>query len=202
MDPGRTPPESLGVPTMLMRIVSLLPAATEIVGALGMMDHLVGVSHECDYPEAALTKPRVTGCEIHGDRVSSSDIDQWVSRKLSQGEDLFTLDEAKLRELQPELILTQRLCDVCAPAYDSVTALAQALGSPKILNLEPHTLEEIFQNIQLVADTLEVSATGARLIQSLRARVRSVRQRVEDAGRIPRVAVIEWLDPVYCSGHW
>ena len=188
---------------MPMRIVSLLPAATEIVDALGMMDHLVGVSHECNYPESARMKPRVTGCEIHGDQVSSRDIDRWVSQKLSQGEDLFTLDEAKLRELQPDLILTQRLCDVCAPAYGSVMALAQTLDDPpKVLNLEPSSLEEIFQDIQRVADTLGVSATGERLIQSLRERVRSVQHRVEGTARSPRVAVIEWLDPVFCSGHW
>ncbi|HEY7424487.1 MAG TPA: cobalamin-binding protein [Gemmataceae bacterium] len=188
---------------MPMRIVSLLPAATEIVDALGMMDHVVGVSHECNYPESARMKPRVTGCEIHGDHVSSREIDQWVSRKLSRGEDLFTLDEAKLRELRPELILTQRLCDVCAPAYGSVAALARTLpGPPQVLNLEPNSLDDIFQNIQLVADTLGVSETGVRLIQSLRSRVTYVKHRVEDAVHVPRVAVIEWLDPVFCSGHW
>jgi iron complex transport system substrate-binding protein len=188
---------------MPMRIVSLLPAATEIVDALGMMDHLVGVSHECNYPESARSKPRVTGCEIHGAQLSSGEIDQWVSQKLSKGEDLFTLDEAKLRELRPDLILTQRLCDVCAPAYGSVTAMAETLDDPpKVLNLEPTSLEEIFQDIQRVADTLGISETGVWLIQSLRERVRSVQHRVEDAARIPRVAVIEWLDPVFCSGHW
>jgi iron complex transport system substrate-binding protein len=148
-------------------------------------------------------KPRVTGCEIHGDHVSSRDIDQWVSQKLSKGEDLFTLDEAKLRELRPDLILTQRLCDVCAPAYGSVMALAQTLpGPPTVLSLEPNTLDDIFQNIQLVADKLAVSETGARLIQSLCRRVTYVKQRVEDASHRPRVVVIEWLDPVFCSGHW
>jgi iron complex transport system substrate-binding protein len=186
-----------------MRIVSLIPAATEIVAALGMMDHLVGVSHECDEPESARTKPRVTGCELHGQEVSSGDIDRWVSQKLSQGEELFTLDEVKLRALEPDLILTQRLCDVCAPAYGSVSALAQTLaGPPRVLNLDPSTLEDILQDIQRVADALGVSATGARLIQSLRERIRCVQRRVQDVARLPRVAVIEWLDPIFCSGHW
>jgi iron complex transport system substrate-binding protein len=188
------------VPT---RIVSLLPAATEIVNGLGMMDQLVGVSHECNFPESARLKPRVTGCEIHGDHVPSRDIDQWVSQKLSKGEDLFTLNEAKLRELRPDLILTQRLCDVCAPAYGSVLALAQTLpGPPAVLNLEPNTLDDIFENIQAVADKLAVSERGAQLNHSLRSRVTYVKNRVEGASRRPRVAVIEWLDPVYCSGHW
>lgn len=120
---------------MLRRIVSLLPAATEIVGALGMMDDMVGVSHECNYPASAQTKPRITGCEITDDRFSSAEIDRWVSQKLSAGEDLFVLDETKLRELQPDLILTQRLCDVCAPAYGSVMALAETLPHrPTVLN--------------------------------------------------------------------
>src|ERR1700758_1984238 len=95
--------------SLMHRIVSLLPAATEIMGALGLMDQVVGVSHECDYPEEANHRPRVTGCEIHGDRFSSREIDEWVSGKLGQGEDLFTLDENKLRDLKPELILTQHL---------------------------------------------------------------------------------------------
>jgi iron complex transport system substrate-binding protein len=188
---------------MPTRVISLLPAATEIVGALGMMDRLVGVSHECNYPESARTKHQVTACEIHDQPIPSRDIDQWVSRKLSEGGDLFTLDEAKLRELKPDLILTQRLCDVCAPAYGSVTALAQTLpGPPTVLNLEPSTLEDIFQDIQRVADALGISERGVRLIQSLCSRVDYVRRRSQDAARIPAVAVVEWLDPVFCSGHW
>jgi iron complex transport system substrate-binding protein len=163
----------------------------------------VGVSHECDEPESARTKPRVTGCDLSGREVSSSDIDRWVSEKLTQGEDLFTLDEVKLRDLEPDLILTQRVCDVCAPAYGSVAALARTLsGPPQVLSLDPSTLEDILQDIQRVADTLGVTTSGARLIHSLRERVRCVQRRVQDAARNPRVVVIEWLDPVFCSGHW
>jgi iron complex transport system substrate-binding protein len=188
---------------MLRRIVSLLPAATEIVGALGMMDHIVGVSHECNYPASAQTKPRVTGCEIADDRFSSAEIDRWVSQKLSAGEDLFVLDEAKLRELQPDLILTQRLCDVCAPAYGSVMALAETLPHrPTVLNLEPNTLADVFRDIQRVAEVLDVTQSGVRLLQALNDRVDYVKHRVAGVAYIPRVAVIEWLDPVFCSGHW
>ena len=186
-----------------MRTVSLLPAATEIVGALGMMDCLVGVSHECNYPDSARAKPRVTGCEIHDRDLPSKEIDRWVSEKLARGEDLFTLDERKLRELRPELILTQRLCDVCAPAYGSVIALAQTFpGPPRVLNLEPSTLDDILQNVQAVADALGASAAGVRLNHSLRERIEAVRCRAAQASQRPRVAVLEWLDPVFCSGHW
>jgi len=186
-----------------MRTVSLLPAATEIVAALGEMDQLVGVSHECNYPEAAQSKPRVTGCEIAGNRLPSREIDAWVSRRLAAGEPLFTLDEPTLRGLGPELILTQRLCDVCAPAYGSVMALAQTLpGPPRVLNLEPSSLGDILQNIAMVADAMGVPAAGARVIGELQARIDHVRAKAATVPYRPRVAVIEWLDPVFCSGHW
>jgi iron complex transport system substrate-binding protein len=186
-----------------MRVVSLLPAATEIVSALGLVDQLVGVSHECDYPAAAGAKPKVTACEIHAKDISSHDIDQWVSQKLHQGEDLFTLDEKKLHQLQPDLILTQKLCDVCAPAYGSVTALGQTLpGPPKVLNLEPSCLEDILHNIQEVADALQAKSAATQLLGELRQRIAFVQERAAHAVSQPRVAVIEWLEPVFCSGHW
>ena len=99
----------------MIRTVSMLPAATEIVGALGLMDQLLAVSHECDYPEEANHRPRVTHCEIYGKGLPSAEIDRWVSEKIHAGESLYTLDEMTLRELAPDLILTQRLCDVAHP---------------------------------------------------------------------------------------
>jgi iron complex transport system substrate-binding protein len=186
-----------------MRTVSLLPAATEIVAALGIMDQLVGVSHECNYPESAGDKPRVTACDIAGNRLLSREIDDWVRQRLARGEPLFTLDELALRALRPELILTQRLCDVCAPAYGSVVTLAQTLPDPpRVLNLEPTTLADILQNVELVADAMGVPAAGARVNRSLRERIDRVRRKASAAAHRPRVAVIEWLDPVFCSGHW
>src|SRR5437763_15318912 len=107
-----------------MRIVSLLPAATEIVGALGLMDQLVGVSHECDFPPEANRKPRVTRCAIHGAGLPSAEVDRWVRETLATTGTLYTMDEALLRRLAPEVILTQGLCDVCAVGYGSVAALA------------------------------------------------------------------------------
>jgi iron complex transport system substrate-binding protein len=185
-----------------MRTVSLLPAATEIVGTLGLMDDLVGVSHECNYPASALDKPRVTACDIADNLLPSAEIDEWVRTRLAREEPLFTLDESKLRDLRPELILTQRLCDVCAPAYGSVVALAQTLpGPPRVLNLEPTSLADILQNIQMIADAIGASSAGVRLNQHLRQRIAHVQDKTARTTR-PRVAVIEWLDPVYCSGHW
>ncbi len=186
-----------------MRIVSLLPAATEIVAALGKIDDLVGVSHECNYPEAVNRKPRVTGCEIYGTEIGNREIDRWVSERLGTGQELFTLDEPLLRALRPELILTQRLCDVCAPAYGSVMALAETLpGPPRVLNLEPSRLEDVFGNIHDVAGVLGIPEAGLQVVENLRRRVGRVAARARSLPRRPRVAVIEWLDPVFCSGHW
>src|SRR5262245_4417689 len=113
-----------------MRVVSLLLAATEIVAALGLADALVGVSHECDWPPEVATKPRVTHCEIHGNALSSDETDAWVKSRLATAASLYTIDEPALRTLAPDVILTQGLCDVCAPALDDVTALAARLPSP------------------------------------------------------------------------
>ena len=186
-----------------MRIVSLLPAATEIVAALGRVDDLVGISHECTYPESVNDKPRVTACEIYQSELPGAAIDKWVSDRLARGEDLFTLDEQLLRTLRPDLILTQRLCDVCAPAYGSVVAMAATLpGPPQVVNLEPSTLADIFANIKTVAELTGAVDAGRDLLRSLSERVEFVRRASSTAPCKPRVAVLEWLDPVFCSGHW
>src|SRR5262249_22072661 len=149
---------------VMIRAVSLLPAATEIVGALGLMDQLLAVSHECDYPEEAIHRPRVTHCEIYGKGLPSDVIDHWVSEQLQSHGTLYTLDEAKLRELAPDLILTQGLCDVCAPAFGSVAALAESLPSkPRVLNLEPKNLRDILGNIAGVAAALGHPERGTDL---------------------------------------
>src|SRR5712692_8815486 len=110
-----------------MRVVSLLPAATEIVAALGRIDWLVGVSHECDYPPEVKSRPRVTRCEIYGKGLRSEEVDAWVNRELADGRPLYTLDSELLRALEPDIILTQQLCDVCAIDYGSVAAFAASL---------------------------------------------------------------------------
>ncbi len=186
----------------MIRTVSMLPAATEIVGTLGLMDQLLAVSHECDYPEEANQRPRVTHCAIYGRDLPSDEIDRWVSEKLRAGNPLYNLDEMRLREVAPDLILTQRLCDVCAPAYGSVAALAQTLPSqPRILNLEPKCLEDIFQNIQAVAEAMGHPEKALVVCHDLTQRIADVRKRV--SGRSRRtVFIMEWAEPIYNSGHW
>jgi iron complex transport system substrate-binding protein len=186
----------------VVRTVSMLPAATEIVGALGLMDQLVAVSHECDYPEEANCRPRVTHCEIYGKGLPSVEIDRWVSDRLSAGESLYTLDEQALRELSPNLILTQKLCDVCAPAYGSVAALAATLpSSPRVLNLEPKSLADVFGNIRAVAAAMGHPERADEVCRGLERRVAEVGARVAQFKR-PRAFVMEWAEPIYNAGHW
>jgi iron complex transport system substrate-binding protein len=186
----------------MTRTVSLLPAATEIVGALGLMDQLLAVSHECDYPEEANHRPRATHCEIFGKGLPSSAIDQWVSEQLASSGSLYTLDEPLLRELKPELILTQKLCDVCAPAYGSVAAFAETLDPPpRVLSLEPHSLGDVLENIRDVAQTMGAPVRADPVLRQLKTRIDAVRERVAGLPR-PPVFVMEWADPIFNAGHW
>jgi iron complex transport system substrate-binding protein len=186
-----------------MRIVSLLPSATEIVGILGQLDNLVGISHECDFPPDVNDKPRVTKCLIHGAGLPSAEIDRWVSQTLSSAGTLYTLDEALIGQLKPDIILTQRLCDVCAVAYDSVTAFAATLpGPPQVVNLEPSSLADIFENIRSVARILGIQDRGDAVVSALVNRVEAVRARIYHVTHRPKCFLMEWIDPPFCSGHW
>ncbi len=186
-----------------MRIVSLLPAATEIVGALGLMDSLVGVSHECDYPAAANKKPRVTHCAIHQKDLPSAEVDRWVRETLAATGSLYTLDEVLLRGLRPEVIVTQRLCDVCAVGYGSVAAFARSLPEPpQVVNLEPAGLADILEDIRKVAAALGVAERGEAVVSALQNRIEQVRARATKTSDRLRCFLMEWIDPPFCSGHW
>src|SRR5437667_172182 len=158
-----------------MRVVSLLPAATEILAALGMLDQLVGVSHECDYPLEAQAKPRVTRCAIHGGALASEAADRWVSDTLAGSGTLYTLDEALIRRLEPDVLITQRLCDVCAVGYGTVTAFAATLpGPPHVINLDPSSVGDVLQDIRTVGAALGVAAPAAEVIAGPEARIAAV----------------------------
>jgi len=185
------------------RIISLVPAATEITAALGLMRDLVGVSHECDFPERANVLPRVTHCAVHQAGFSSHDVDQWVRRALQENGTIYTIDEQLIRELQPDVILTQKLCDVCAVGYGTVARLAQSLpGPPRVVNLEPSSLADIFNDICRVAEACGVKVCGERLVRELSRRVELVRERAARIRHRPRCFLMEWIDPPFCSGHW
>jgi len=185
------------------RIVSLLPAATEIAAALGLMDNVVGVSHECDFPEEAKTRPRVTRCPVHKAGLSSGEVDDWVRRALRENGTIYTINETLLRELRPDVILTQKLCDVCAVGYGTVARLAGTLpGPPQVVNLEPSRLSDIFDDICRVAKACGVSDRWAKVVAELTMRVEAVRGRATRIPNRPRCFLMEWVDPPFCSGHW
>jgi len=185
------------------RIVSLLPAATEIADALGLMDQVVGVSHECDFPAEANKRPRVTHCPVHGRGLTSAEIDQWVKRSLRENGTIYTIDEPLMRKLRPDIVLTQKLCDVCAVGYGTVARLAGTLpGPPAVVNLEPTSLADIFDDIRHVADACGVKDRAEKLIGQLSRRVENVRQRAAQISHRPRCFLMEWIDPPFCSGHW
>jgi len=185
------------------RIVSLLPAATEIAAALGLMDQVVGVSHECDFPTEANERPRVTRCAVHGAELASRDVDEWVRRALHENGTLYTIDGPLLRKLQVDVILTQKLCDVCAVGYGTVAKLAQTLsGPPQVVNLEPTSLADIFDDIRRVAETCDLLERAEKLIENLSERVENVRERSARIPDHPRCFLMEWVDPPFCSGHW
>ena len=185
-----------------MRIVSLLPSATEIVYALGLEDDLVGVTFECTAPPAA----RVDKAIIVGGRDTSAmrpgEIDAYVRARVAAGEDLYILDTGALADLSPELIITQDLCRVCAlPSGDVQNALDHLGCSGDVLSLDPHSLDDVLASIQEVAARCGVPERGVALVAGLRARLGIVREVVAGRPR-PRVAVIEWIDPPFGAGHW
>ena len=167
------------------------------------MEDVVGVSHECDFPSEANTRPRVTKCPVHGAGLPSKKIDEWVRRALRENGTIYTIDEPLLRELRPDVILTQKLCDVCAVGYSTVARLAETLpGPPQVVNLEPSSLSDIFDDIRRIARTCDVAERAKELVTKLSARVEIVRERAAHVAARPRCFLMEWVDPPFCSGHW
>jgi iron complex transport system substrate-binding protein len=185
-----------------MRIVSLVPHATELLFALGLGDDVVAVTHECDYPAAAQDKPHVTKDKLPPG-LSAAEIDAAVRRHTEDGEAIYELDEDALRALEPDLIVTQELCPVCAVSYEEVAAVAQTIATcPQVIALDPKTFGETMGDIRTLAQ-----ATGARdaaldLVARQRARVDAVKIALRGVSKRPRVACIEWFDPVFVAGHW
>ncbi len=185
-----------------MRIVSLLPSATEIACALGLEDQLVGVSHECDWPPSVKRLPKVTRALIPPG-ASSAEIDGLVRQRLQAGRALYALDLPVLQGLQPDLILTQALCDVCAVAEDEVQAAARRLPrTPRVINLKPQSLAEVLASIRQVAEAAGVEEAAREVVGGLQARVEAVAARAAGIRHPLRVVVLEWLDPPFSSGHW
>lgn len=184
-----------------MRIVSLVPSATELLFALGLDDEVVGVTHECDHPPAARELPAVTRNRID-DGLTAAEIDAAVREWTERGEAIYALDEELVDELAPDLIVTQALCAVCAVSHADVLAVAGRLASaPRVISLDPRTLGEVLGDVRTLAEATGRREAGVALVHDAATRIDRVRLAVRGARR-PRVAALEWLDPVFVAGHW
>ncbi len=185
-----------------MRIVSLLPSATEIICGLGLRDSLVGVTHECDYPPSVTNLPKVTQTLIPT-AATSRNIDGLVRERLKTEKALYSLDMPVLQSLRPDLIVTQALCDVCAVAESEVRSAACSLpGNPHVINLEPTCLHDVFQCIHQVGEATECVQNSNDYVVQLQRRVGAVAKRTAFIKDRPSVMLLEWIDPPFCAGHW
>jgi iron complex transport system substrate-binding protein len=191
-----------------LRIASLLPSSTEIVCALGLEENLVGITHECDYPPSVKNLPHLTASRISHETMSSREIDHAVRSNLDGHGSIYDLDAGLLAELNPDLILTQELCEVCAVSYKTVQKAARLyVADAQVVSLEPSTIEEIFSNIETVAALCEVPERGAKLVADLRRRLKKIESLVTEQIRnpksqIPNALMLEWLEPPFSPGHW
>ncbi|HZO94662.1 MAG TPA: cobalamin-binding protein [Candidatus Baltobacteraceae bacterium] len=184
-----------------MRVVSLLPSSTEILFAIGAGDTVVGVTHECDFPAAARTRPVLTSSLLPHE-LDAAGIDRHVRARVHAGSSLYGLDDAKLAALEPDLIVTQELCAVCAVSYEIVDRAAKRLrGDPRVVSLEPSSLDDVFGTIRFLGELTGARAGAADLVARLTARADALRARVAARPR-ERVLVLEWTDPPMSAGHW
>src|ERR1700674_4183254 len=180
--------------TKVPRIVTLLPSATEIVCALGFEDQLIGRSHECDFPRSVVRFPALTEPKFNPEG-TSAEIDRRVKKIVADALSVYRVDAAMLRELRPDVIVTQSQCEVCAVSERDVeAAVAEWLGArPQIVSLAPYSLEDVFADMQRVADALGAPARGVKLVAALRARLSAIAEKARDAAARPGVATIEWI---------
>ncbi|HEY2319045.1 MAG TPA: cobalamin-binding protein [Solirubrobacteraceae bacterium] len=184
-----------------MRIVSLVPSATEMLFALGLGDEVVGVTHECDYPAEARELPKITR-DLLPRGLSAAEIDAAVKERTLAGESIYELDAETLHELEPDLIVTQALCSVCAVSYDDVRAVAEEIDTqPMVISLDPRTIGEVLGDARTLAQATDAKDAAVDLVQEASARIDRIRLLTRGARR-PRVAALEWLDPPFAAGHW
>ena len=185
----------------VVRIVSLVPSATETLFALGLGPDVIAVTHECDYPPAVLDLPKITR-DVLEPGLSPREIDTAVKERTLAGLSIYELDEELLRDLRPDLIVTQELCSVCAVSYDDVRAIAEEIETqPRVVSLDPHTVGEVLGDVRTLAQLTDRKDAGVDLVRDASARIDRVRVAVRGARR-PRVAALEWLDPPFAGGHW
>jgi iron complex transport system substrate-binding protein len=186
----------------LVRIASLVPSATEMLFALGVGDSVVAVTHECDYPDEAAELTHLTHSAIP-EGLSAAEIDREVKERTQRGASIYELDEDELRDLEPDLIVTQAVCEVCAVSFDEVTKVAESMDpQPKVLSLDPTTFGEVLADIRRLGEATNANDEAEELIAAIGDRVDAIAAAVAEADRQPTVLALEWLDPVYIGGHW
>ncbi len=187
-----------------MRICSLLPSSTEIIFALGLEENLVGVTHECNYPPQARDKPVVVNSILKNKgKLSSARIDELVTRSRSEGKSVYLIDSELLREIRPELIITQGLCDVCAVSENEVMEVCEVLeNGPEIVSLEPNSIKDIMDSILLVGEVTGTERRASEIVEGLMKRIETVEKKLSGERHRPHIFCLEWLDPPYAAGHW
>ena len=194
-----------------MKIVSLLPSATEIVCALGLEENLVGITHECDFPPTVAGKPALTASRISHETMTSKEIDHAVRRQLDGHGSIYDLDTKLLSELNPDLIITQELCDVCAVSYKTVEKAARLYtADAEVVSLEPNTIADIFDNIRLVGELTGTTGRAEQVVADLQTRLDHIQKRIAEAATNQKseiknqksVFMLEWLEPPFSPGHW
>lgn len=186
-----------------MRICSFLPSTTEIVCALGLEENLVGITHECDYPPEVKNKTRVIMSNIDHKNLSNREIDELVKKNSEEGKSTYLVDIEKLKEVNPDIIFTQGLCDICAVSGNTVTDAANVLDNkPEIISLEPNTVNEVFYTITTIGDITNTKELALEIVNGLTERIERVKKLFVNEKDRPRVFCLEWLDPPFVAGHW
>jgi iron complex transport system substrate-binding protein len=196
------------------RIVSFLPSSTEILYEIGASSQLVGVTHECKYPEDAKRKPRVINASFDASKMNGKDIDQKITELMQPGRDIYLIDDTNLREAKPDLIIAQGVCEVCAPFTKEINRATSVLGyNPDTLVLDPHDLDDILTSIMDIAERVGRVTEGRKLVVSLQKRIDDIRIRVghkriganvstNKHNSKPKILCIEWINPFFTAGHW
>jgi len=186
-----------------MRICSFLPSATEILYELGVGDNVVGVTHECDFPPEASKKTIVVRSAFDASKIGSEEIDKMIVQFVHEGKDIYVVDDQALKNADPDLIVAQGLCEVCSPYLKELDRAMSILNNkPKVIVLDPKELDEILLSITQVAKEIGKEERGEEVVRMLKNRIDKISSTAKDAKNKPRVLCIEWLDPLFTSGHW
>ncbi len=192
------------------RIISFLPSATEILYEIGVDSQIIGVTHECNYPNEAKTKPRVINSSFDASTISSKEIEDKIVELFSNGKDIYVVNDKILKELKPDLIVAQGICEVCSPFTKEIKRAISILGyNPQLLIMDPHSLSDIFDNIYEIAENVGKTKEGQNLVNSLKSKINEIKKinelknnKKEKKKKIPRILCLEWIDPFFTAGHW